>query len=262
LETNISFVDSETFTASRTLSREEYIDLHKNGLLPTRDPSENQIKQVKEDNEARDKRRKEKEIEEQERRKKDKELFTTAQSLDLTTQSDEIDQLIEQMSPDVCSIITGNIFSDTTEKLGEERKETIENISTFNVLSVSKHYNGRSEFHIRIPEGQVKLERNENNDLVFEYNYQNYKLINLRAGYDGSDLVLIGILSKKESKGRLGRETGSLELYTDLPFYKTIATPLEKRILSKKSYKALLIDDTKFIEDLRENVRKTRPVSF
>ncbi len=263
LSKDIKFQEVENLRGnwSDAVSAEAYTSLKEKKLFPTTDPSEKFIQEAEVYRQKRNEEEKRKRLEEKERENKDKELFATAQSLDMNSQVDQIDQLIDQMSPDVCSVIASKIY-DSVRGLDDIRKEKIKNIGTFRVLTVSKHLGNGSGFHLSTEQYNIEVKEGENNNLVFSYGGKLYRLIGARSGYNDSDLVLVGVLNDiKEPKGTLGRDTGSLELYTDLPFYKTMATPLEYKILvDKKDDERVVDDDEEFLTDIEKMANQEKPM--
>lgn len=204
-------------------------------------------------------REKKREEEEKEIENKNKELLQQASVLDIETEEGKatLNELIAQMSPEICSMIERSIDKRTRDENGFEnntkQKEILKNIHSFNIVSISTHEGGQSNWHLPSRVSEVNLGENENNDLTFHYDGETYKVYGVRGGYDRNVVVIIAMLEKiTDFKGSLW-DADRLELYTDLPFLKTFATPVEHQIFVAK-------ESSEKMEDLRYPGKRLRRV--
>ncbi|EKD46484.1 MAG: hypothetical protein ACD_67C00220G0003 [uncultured bacterium] len=220
--------------------------LNEKKLMPTKRPSKKEIAANKiltnKRRKLQEARSKKREKEEESRKKSDARLLKKA--LSLQEVSPVLQELINKMSSRVVYEVANSIYhramtpglweaeNNTDAAMPADTKNILGEIEDFNVLTISRHLGKESNFHLLSRQRSIKLKEDGEDNLIFSFQNEIYKVASVRTGLYDSCLVIIAIPENKKYNGRLG---GTLEIYTDLPFYKIFATPIEYAILKAKS---------------------------
>lgn len=223
-------------------------DLAKDELLPTTMPSDKEIakmekKQAEHAAKYTEEKKKYMKIEEMNKALLQEASLLGVDEIKTEEGASRLKKIIGKMSEsvifDIDSAVDERILGSKGEELRPEVKDILKKIKDFNILTISKHENlEKSYFHLPTTAEKISLKQDQSGELIFDFDNglrpgrQTYRIASVRPGLDMSDIVLIAI--PNESDKYDGRNGGTLELYTDLPYHKIFDTPIEYEIISQK----------------------------